>query len=229
VTWSQWAKRGLVGDYEVPAAKVVVIPPGVNSGEWARPTPRARHDGPIKILFVGGDLERKGGRLLLEAFRAIRPLGVELHIVTRDALPAEPGIVTHQQMPPNSDALKRLYHDCDLFCLPTYGDCLPMVLSEAGAAGLPSVATSVGAIPEIVREGETGLLIPVGDVPALTAALRRLVLDEELRLRMGERAANLVVREYDARRNAGRLLDLLKQIADVPQAEGREAQWRECS
>jgi glycosyltransferase involved in cell wall biosynthesis len=229
VTWSQWAKRGLVADYEVPAAKVVVIPPGVDSGAWARPAPRARHDGPIKILFVGGDLERKGGKLLLDAFCALQPLGVELHLVTRDLLPGEPGLFGYHQMQPNSETLKRLYHDCDLFCLPTYGDCLPMVLSEAGAAGLPIVATGVGAIPEVVRDGETGVLVPVGDVAALTEALRRLVLDADRRLRMGEQAANLVAREYDARRNAGRLLDLLKQIADVPQLESWEAQWRECS
>jgi glycosyltransferase involved in cell wall biosynthesis len=229
VTWSHWAKRGLVADYEVPADKVTVIPPGVNSAEWARPRTRTRHDGPIKILFVGGNLERKGGKLLLEAFRAVRPLGAELHMVTHDALPLEPGLFGYRRMQPNSDALKQLFHDCDVFCLPSYGDCLPMVLSEAGAAGLPSVATPVGAIPEVVRDGETGMLIPVGDATALTDALRRLVLDGALRLRMGERAADLVAREYDARRNAARLLDLLKQIADMPQVESWGARWQEYS
>ena len=59
------------------------------------------------------------------------------------------------------------------------GDCLPMVLSEAGAVGLPLVSTDVGAISEIVRDGETGLLVPVDDVGALAAALHRLADDPD--------------------------------------------------
>jgi glycosyltransferase involved in cell wall biosynthesis len=97
-------------------------------------------------------------------------------------------LFVYNDISPNSDHLKRLYHECDIFCLPTFGDCQPMVLSEAGAAGLPAVTTDVAAIPEIVRDGETGLLVPPGDAEALAAALRRLLCDEELRLRLGSGA-----------------------------------------
>jgi glycosyltransferase involved in cell wall biosynthesis len=215
ITWSAWAKQGLVNNYDVPAEKVTVIPPGVNSAEWHRPAPRVQHDGPARILFVGGNLERKGGLLLLEAFRALRPLGTELHLVTHDTVPAEPGLFVYNDMQPNSPHLKQLYHDCDIFCLPTYGDCLPMVLSEAGAAGLPAVATRVAGIPEIVQDGTTGFLVPTGDVAALVEALSRLILNPDLRLRQGEQAVARVTRAFDARRNALRLLDLLKQEADA--------------
>lgn len=217
VTWSHWAKQGLVADYEVPAEKVTVIPPGVNPVEWARPTPRMQHDGPVKILFVGGNVERKGGLLLLEAFRALKSLGVELHLVTRDILRQEPGLFVYNDMQPNSEALKQLYHDCDIFCLPTKGDCLPMVLSEAGVAGLPVVSTRIAAIPEIVREGETGLLIPANDVSSLTMALRHLVENPSLCLQMGQRAIEVVEEGYDAQRNALKLLDLLKETVDETQ------------
>jgi glycosyltransferase involved in cell wall biosynthesis len=220
VTWSHWAKRGLVNDYQVPEQRITVIPPGVNAGEWARPGPRPRHAGPTKILFVGGDIRRKGGLLLLEAFRTLRPLDVELHVVTHDVLASEPGLFVYTDMQPNSDALKRLYHESDIFCLPTYGDCLPMVLSEAGAAGLPSVATRIAAIPEIVQDGETGFLIPPGDVAALTVALRRLVTNPDLRLEQGARATALVAREFDASCNARRLLSLLKLVADTTYIAG---------
>ena len=84
-------------------------------------------------------------------------------------------------MQANSDPLKQLYFDSDIFCLPTYGDCLPMVLSEAGATELPVVSTDVAAIPEIVQDGETGFIIPPGDAQAITTALRRLVEDPTLR------------------------------------------------
>lgn len=211
VTWSRWAERGLVSDYEVPAEKVTVIPPGVDVTGWSRPTPRTADRHPVKILFVGGALERKGGRLLLEAFRALRPPGAELHMVTRDPVPAEPGVFVHDRMEPNSSELRRLYHESDIFCLPTYADCLPVALSEAGAAGLPLVATDVGAIREIVETGVTGALVPAGDVRVLRAALEPLIRNAELRLAQGGRAAERVGRDFDARRNAQRLLDLLKR------------------
>jgi glycosyltransferase involved in cell wall biosynthesis len=211
VAWSHWTKQGLVCDYDVPAEKVTVIPPGVNVVEWARPTPRAIQRGAVKILFVGGDLKRKGGLLLIEAFRALRPLGVELHLVTRDVVPTEPGLFVYNQMEPNCSPLKRLYRESDIFCLPTYGDTQPIALSEAGAAGLPLVATDLAGIPEIVKTGTTGLLTPVGDGRSLASALESLIVDPELRLQLGAGAAKLIARELDARRNTQRLLDMLKQ------------------
>ena len=214
VTWSHWAKQGLVKDYETDATKVAVIPPGVDVRAWAPPGQRDDGHKSINILFVGGNLERKGGRLLLEAFRALKPLGVELHLVTRDGVDPEPGLFVYNQLQPNSDTLKQLYWRSDIFCLPTSGDCLPMVLSEAGAAGLPLVSTQVAAIPEIVRDGETGLLVPKGDVLALTAALRRLIDDVALRRQLGACAAERVAKDYDAAHNTTRLLDLLKEVAD---------------
>ena len=62
-----------------------------------------------------------------------------------------------------------------------------MVLSEAGAAGLPLVSTAVAGIPEIVRDGETGLVVPVDDVAALTKALRTLVERPDLAAPPGHR------------------------------------------
>jgi glycosyltransferase involved in cell wall biosynthesis len=214
VAWSAWAKQGIVADYGVPEDKVTVVPPGVNLRDWMRPTPNRPHNDIVKILFVGGDLERKGGHLLINAFRSLRPLGVELHLVTRDKVPAEPGLFVYHHLQPNSTELKALYHSCDIFALPTFGDCLPMVLSEAGAAGMAVVATQLAAIPEIVREGETGMLVPVGDANALECMLRRLVLQRELRLHLGERMVTHIAREYDAQRNARRLLELLKSEVD---------------
>jgi glycosyltransferase involved in cell wall biosynthesis len=136
-----------------------------------------------------------------------------LHLVTRDAVAAEPGLFVYHNMQPNSAPLKALFHDADIFCLPTYGDCLPMVLSEAGAAELPSVATNVAGISEIIKEGETGFLIPTGDVMALTTALRDLVANPILRRSQGAKAAVLVQREFDAERNTERLLTVMKHAA----------------
>jgi glycosyltransferase involved in cell wall biosynthesis len=96
-----------------------------------------------------------------------------------------------------------------------------MVLSEAGAAGLPLVSTRVAGIPEIARDGETGLLVPPGDAAALGAALRRLIEDADLRRRLGARAIEVVDREYDAEKNTFRLLDLIKGVVDASRAGAR--------
>ena len=96
---------------------MTVIPPGVNVRDWLNPDSRAGRSGSVKILFVGGDLARKGGLLLLQAFRALRESGagaspgVELHLATRATLPPEPGLFVYNNMQPNSGPLKQLYRD----------------------------------------------------------------------------------------------------------------------
>jgi glycosyltransferase involved in cell wall biosynthesis len=218
ITWSEWAKSGLAGDYEVPADKVVVLPPGVDYDRWHtadRAADEGRQNAPVRILFVGGDLVRKGGRVLMAATRRLRAAGaeVELDLVTREQTPPEDGITVHHGLAPNSEALIELYRRADVFCLPTLGDCLPMVLSEAGATALPLVSTDVGAIREIVRPGETGLLAPPGDEDALTSALGRLVANPTLRRTLGVQAQRVVREDFNAATNASRLVDVLLEVA----------------
>lgn len=219
VTWSAWAKNGLIDGYQVSADKISVIPPGVFVRAWQRSTPRGVNNGSVKVLFVGGDFERKGGQMLLEAFRHLRAepryaKRIELHLVTKAVVATEPQVFVYNDMLPNSAALKALFHDCDIFCLPTAGDCLPMVLSEAGAAGLPLVATAVGAIAEIVQPEFSGFLIPANNQAALIEHLQYLLDNPSLRLKMGENAQTLIKREFDAERNTMRLLAELKTLVD---------------
>jgi glycosyltransferase involved in cell wall biosynthesis len=222
VAWAEWTKSGIVDGYGIEPTKVTVIPPGVTPSLWRRREPPPPADGrAVRILFVGGDLVRKGGDVLLEAFARLRadlaaagrPDAAELHLATPANVAPAPGVVVHHGMKPNSPELVALYHASDVFCLPTRGDCLPMVLSEAGAAALPLVSTAVAGIPEIARDGETGLLVPIGDAAALGVALRRLVDDPALRRRLGEGAAALVDARYDAEANACKLVELLVDVA----------------
>ena len=80
----------------------------------------------------------------------------------------------------------RLMVTCDLFCLPSRNEGMGKVLVEAMALGKPIVASDVGGIPDLVRSGENGLLVPVGDVTAWAQAIRELVRNPDLRRRMGE-------------------------------------------
>lgn len=218
VTWSDWARQSLIADYGIPADKIAVIPPGVDPQEWAPDAAQSEPHSSTRILFVGGDLQRKGGPILIEAFRQLKqsfPSGtVELHLVTRDAVPAEEGVYVYHDMQPNSQRLRDLYHSCDVFCLPTQGDCLPMVLSEAGAAGLPLISTRIAAIPEIVIDGQTGCTIQAGDAQAIFQALRNLIEHPDLRQRWGMEARRVVARQFDAGKNAGKLLGLIQETID---------------
>ena len=213
---------GLVDAYDVPAEKVLVIPPGVELATWSTSSSGPRDDDVVRILFVGADLDRKGGETLLRAFRNARlrassshqsRSNVELHLVTKSAVADEAGVHAYSQMEPNSPELRELYRRCDIFCLPTMADMLPLVLCEAGAAGLPLVSTSVAGIPEIVQDGTTGIIVPPGDVEALTKALTTLIEQPELRRRLGAGAAAHIRANFEAGRNADRLVELLERVA----------------
>jgi glycosyltransferase involved in cell wall biosynthesis len=217
VTWSDWAKASLVTDYGVPAAKVSVLAPGAGrhfftiGAERVRREPTGR---PVRLLFVGGDFDRKGGPLLLEAVRELSTRqAFELHIVTQQAVTERPGVVVHRGVLPNSPTLHRLFRDADAFVLPSRGECLSVVLMEAGAAGLPIVATDVGALREAARHGENALLVPSGDIGALRGALEAMIDDEALRARLGYSAHAIARRRFDAEANDQKIVDLVAQVA----------------
>lgn len=221
VTWSAWAKDSLVADYDVPAEKITVIPPGVNIDDWSPNTGDTnvkQQDAVVNLLFVGGALKRKGGEDLIEAFKAaaseLPSEQIALHLVTKDRPQSDvAGMHVYNNMRPNSEELKNLYKQADIFCLPTYGDCLPMVLSEASASALPSITTKVAAIPEIVESQSSGLLVQPGDVRELKNSIISLVKNPHLRREMGMNALQHTKNKFDARANAHKLLSLLKSIA----------------
>lgn len=222
ITWSEWAKNGVVDGYGVAADRVTAISPGVDTTIWHRPSPRTERS-PVRVLFVGGDFRRKGGEHLLQAFRHLRHTcdDVELHVVTTAPLQPEDRVVVHRGLTSNSAELIELYHEADIFCLPTLGDCLPMVLAEAAAAGLPIVSTDVGAIHEIVRDGDTGALVRAGDVAMLTDALRQLISDGERRRELGDAARGLADRSHDALRNAHRIAEIVRDVAERDRGHAR--------
>jgi glycosyltransferase involved in cell wall biosynthesis len=95
----------------------------------------------------------------------------------------------------------------DVFVLPSLTEALPTVLAEAGAAGLPIVATTVGGIPEMVEHGESALLVPPGDPAALAAAVDRLLSNPRQAAAMGKAARRIARERFDARRQ----IDVLVQ------------------
>jgi glycosyltransferase involved in cell wall biosynthesis len=212
VTFSEWARRSVIFDYGVPPDKVRVIPPTVDTRLWRPADGEKTSTGPVRLLFIGGDFRRKGGELLLHWARETKARGWELHIVTQEAVPATAGVVVHR-LQPNSDELVELTRRCDLFVLPTYGDCSSIAGVEAMACGLPVISTEVGGIGELISEGERGYVVAPGDYPALADRIETLVASPRLRRKMGLSAREYAVLRHDARRNIDDLLSFMRQVA----------------
>jgi glycosyltransferase involved in cell wall biosynthesis len=223
--WSQWAKDSLVRDYLVPAGAITVIHPGTVLSNYPDPGARTvRKDGPLRILFVGGDFVRKGGDMLLDVFKRHLRDRAELHLITAADVPAGDGVFVYRGLKPHSPDLLACYRQADVFALPTRGDCLAVVLGEAMASCLPIITTRVGAHPEAVEEGGSGYLLAVDDAEALRDRLTRLAADRELTFKMGQRSRKIGEDRFDMHKNANAIADMLVGLArGAPKAASSNA------
>jgi glycosyltransferase involved in cell wall biosynthesis len=105
-----------------------------------------------------------------------------------------------------------LVGELDVLALPSWTEGLPLVVLEAMARRRPVVATPVGGTPEVVVDGETGLLVPPRDPDALAAALRRLLADADLRRRMGDAGYERVRERFSADAMTGRVLEIYDEV-----------------
>jgi colanic acid/amylovoran biosynthesis glycosyltransferase len=111
------------------------------------------------------------------------------------------------------DEIRRHYAEADAFCLPSFAEGVPVVLMEAMATALPVVATRIAGIPELIEDGESGLLVAPARSDELADALTRLAGSPELRSQLGQRGRRAVIDGYDAGRWARALADLLVEHA----------------
>lgn len=193
--------------------------------ELFRPEPPPA-DGALRLLAVARFQEKKGLDTLLDACGVLRDRGVRFELrlfgdgPLREALAAQAarldlGSRLHLGGAIPQEEVAREMRAAHVFVLPCRcdrsGDMdgIPTVFMEAMATGRPVVSTAISGIPELVRDGETGLVIPPDDPTALADAIVRLAADEGLRLRLGRQARALVERQHDQRRNARRLLALM--------------------
>ena len=182
----------------VARERVSVVPNGVRDAR-AEPVPAPPR--PARILFLSNMLEAKGPLVLLEALARVNRAGVAFEAVfagawrgdlTPQRFAARVQALglddhVHHRGPVDGGCKDRLFAAADVFVLPTHyaHEALPLVVIEAMMHGLPVVATTVGALPELVVDGVTGELIAPRDDAALAAALVRLLNEPERRRRYG--------------------------------------------
>ncbi len=172
------------------------------------------------LLFVGRLAAVKGLPVLIEALAAARPLrpGLRLTVIgdgpdrrALERLAAEAGVgdvVEFVGYRSQSDVARTLA-TVDALVLPSFAEGLPVVLMEAMAARLPVIATRIAGVPELVRSGEHGLLVPPGDPAALAQALLDLTGDQAKARRMGEAGREVVTREFNSATEAAWLAILI--------------------
>ena len=148
---------------------------------------------PIRLLFVGEGASRR------ELEDAARQRGLERRVIFYGAAP-------HTEVP-------ALLAASDIFALPSVVEGMPLAILEAMAAGLPVIATAVGAVPQVIEDGQTGLLVPPGDAAALAQALRHMLTTPADAARYRTNAWNRVRALYDQRIMVQRYAEVLERTA----------------
>ena len=202
-------------------SKLVVSQLGVDSAHF---TPTAQHAvaQSFSILCVGRLVPAKGQRVLIEAVERLAGKGrsLQLHLVgdgpDRSQLEEfvrerDLGAVVHFAGAVNQDDILTYYRQADIFALASFAEGIPVVLMEAMAMQIPCVATAINGIPELIRDGVDGLLVPPSDVAALTAALERLMDDASLRESLGRASRSRIQHDFELATSTDRLREIFRK------------------
>lgn len=225
VTVSDFNLHYLKDRFGPSAANVCRIYNGLDLEQftYADPSPAA-----TDILAVGRLVEKKGFHILIEAIRLLKEDGRNVrcriagggeearHIAAQVAASDLGSSVELLGPRPQSEIIALMRAAAVLACPCVVGrdgnrDGLPTVLLEAMALGTPCVSTNVTGIPELVRDGETGLCVPEGDPVALANALRQVLDTPALRQTLAANGRALIEREFDQHVNAARLREVFNE------------------
>lgn len=185
----------IAGDYDVPYSKLkkaklpfcfdlVLFSPSCD-----------RQDNEIRILFVGGDFQRKGGDVLLDWFKEHYEINLKMTMVTGFPIEEHPGITVARNVEYGQPNHIELYKNHDIFVLPTKCDSYPSVLGEAACAGLAILTTknALGAA-EVIRDGENGYICDSSEL--LLEKLLTLIKDKALLAKMKRNSRKIMEKEF---------------------------------
>lgn len=223
--------RGCAVALGCPPDRIVTVHRGVDAGEFPQVDRSGRSGRPVEILMVGRLVEKKGHRYAVEALAALGPGVPDWRLTIAGDGPTGPGVGRSIRLAGLADRVRLLgavpiervrqeMAAADVMLHPsvtgTDGDRegIPNAVLEAQAAGLPVVATRHGGIPEAVADGETGLLVPERDAAALAGALRRVIDEAGMRLRLGRAGAERARREFSIERQANAYLAIYRELAE---------------
>lgn len=220
VTPTVFMKNELV-DMGIAPGRIHQIDTFVSPQKQAAPDTTTPH-----ILFVGRFAEYKGAQIAIEAFArsgvasraALRLLGDENDEDSRQVklAAARPGVTNVEILPFERDPVKcmKAIRDALFVLVPSkFYENMPNTVLEAYACGRPVLATRLGSLPEIVRDGHNGLLFEYGDTEDFATKIRRLTDDALERSRMGENALRDALERFSEERHVSSLIDVFEQAA----------------
>lgn len=200
-----------------------LIPFGVNLPDIPAEKTRGDSDAAVRIIFAKSFLPHYAPELTLAAFAAARkecprlsltmlgggPMRGELEAQAA-ALGVASAVDFHGRVEPD-ESIRRIAAS-DIMVMPSRRESFGVAAVEAAACGVPVIATEIGGIPEVVADGESGILIPVDDCRALTRAILRLANDPDLATAMGKAGRAIVRERFDLNRNLDQLETLYREV-----------------
>ncbi len=216
--------------FRLPRERVKVIHDGVDVDAF-RPLEVAKR--PASLLYVGNSDDRnKGARYLLEALAILKARGVDCRLtfvdrpnaemaprMTRD-LGLEDRVTFTGRL--SAEDLVRAYNEAQVVVSPSLYEGFGLPAAEAMACGTPVIATTAGAFPEIIADGETGLLVRPGDAGAVASAIEELLPDEPRRLSMGAAGRRRIIDRFSWRQTAVQTAELYAEVLE----ERKTGSWR---
>jgi len=206
VTKSEWAATSVRDDYGIDRDKVRVLAFGIVPGPRPRPRTRRRPT----IAFVGTTLERKGGRRLIDVWRAHLRDRSDLVLVTKDHVREEDGLRVVRDVNVGDSRIDLILDGASVFAFPSTMDASPHVVFEAMARALPVVVCRSGGMPEQVIDGQTGFVTEPDDSGDLADALTTLIGDPALARRLGDAGRQLVEERFDLTKQIVPFLEVLR-------------------
>jgi len=212
-----------------------VIRCGVDSELYSVPNHRLKKNELFEILSIGSLQPYKGYQYLIKACAILRDRGVQFQcrIVGGGNLHSELSkMISVNNLyssvkllgPKNQDDVAKMLSEADCYVQPSVitpsgkMEGIPVALMEAMASGLPVIASSLSGIPELVKEGETGWLVPPGDAQKLAEAILQVYNDPIAALVKLENARRFVLKEFELHSNVQKLSHLFHQIIISPQS-----------
>lgn len=206
----------------IAAERIALVPGSGVDVSALQPMPEPQ--GPPTVAFVGRLLADKGVHTLMQAHRLLRQRGSNVPLLlvgTPD--PANPASATSQNVAiwakepsvtllGHVEDISTVWAHAHIAVLPSRREGLPKTLLEAAACGRPMIATDVPGCREVVRPGETGLLVPVDNAAALADAIEKLLASPDLRARYGAAARRLAVERFSAEAIGSQTVDLYRHL-----------------
>lgn len=200
--------------------KMHVVRLGIDPDVFFPMREKNKPEHPLEILCVGRLVPSKGQLILLRAcsllcsqgysFR-VRLVGAGPDREALEAYAAQHGIAAVFEGAKNHDEIHQLLRRADIFALASFAEGVPVALMEAMAMGIPCVSTSIAGIPELIRDGLDGLLVPASSAEMLASALKRLIDDPALRQSFGAAGCKRVLELYNLPLNIKLLARILRE------------------